>query len=63
MSRYHSLAEFEKRFPKMDVEELQRWKAHWTDHAQRLSPKVRKIAMKRVHMIESAIRQKLRGDE
>jgi hypothetical protein len=60
MSRFRPLAEFEKRFPKMDLEELKRWKAHWIDHAQRLSPKIQKIAMKRVHMIESAIKQKSR---
>ncbi len=63
MSRYHPLKEFEKRFPTMDVEELKRWKAHWTDHAHGLSPKIQKLAMKRVQMIESAIRQKSRVAE
>ena len=63
MSRYKPLEEFERRFDKMDVVELKRWKAYWTDHAQRLAPKIQKLAMKRVHMIESAIKQREKHDD
>lgn len=62
MSRFQPLKEFERRFDTMSIEELKRWKAYWTDHAQRLAPKIQKLAMKRVHKIEAAIRQKTRND-
>ena len=62
MSRYQPLKEFERRFDTMSVVELKRWKAYWTDHAQRLTPKIQKLAMKRVHMIESAIKQRTKHD-
>jgi hypothetical protein len=39
----------------MNVDELERWKKYWTQHAQHLGPKVRKEAMKRVHKIDKAI--------
>ncbi len=61
MSRSRELDSFEKRFPKMSVQELRRWKNYWTKHAQLLAPKVRKLAMKRVHRIDAAIARKL-GD-
>lgn len=58
MGNFHELEEFERRFAAMDVAELKRWKWYWTRHAQHLSPKVRKQAMKRVHDIEKAIERK-----
>lgn len=62
MSRFQPLKEFERRFDTMSVQELKRWKAYWTDHAQRLTPKIQKLAMKRVHKIEAAIHQRARHD-
>ena len=62
MSRFPDHDEFEQRFAEMDIGELRRWRAYWTTHAECLAPKVRKIAMKRVHRIDAAIARKL-GDE
>src|SRR4051794_2773918 len=58
MGKFRELQEFESRFETMDVEELMRWKAYWTRHAEQYSPKARKVAMRRVYDIESAIKQK-----
>ena len=55
MAYFFKLRDFEKRFDTMDVEELKRWQVYWTQHAQGLAPKIRKIAMKRVHEVERAI--------
>ena len=56
MSRDKTLPDFEKRFPDdMDLGELKHWKQYFTQHAQLLQPKVRELAMKRVHEIDSAI--------
>ena len=55
MATFTKLQDFERRFDTMSVEELKRWEAYWTQHAQGLSPKVRKQAMKRVYDIEKAI--------
>jgi hypothetical protein len=62
MSRFKPLKEFERRFDTMSVEELKRWKAYWTDHAQRLAPKIQKLAMKRVHEIENVIKQRAKHE-
>jgi hypothetical protein len=58
MAYFFKLRDFEKRFDTMGVEELKRWQAYWTQHAQGLAPKVRKIAMKRVYEIEKAIERR-----
>ena len=58
MAYFYKLRDFEKRFDTMSVEELKRWKVYWTQHAQRLVPKIRKQAMKRVYEIEKAIERK-----
>jgi hypothetical protein len=59
MSSFKQLEEFERRFPHdMDVAELCKWKAYWTQHASHLQPKVRKVAMKRVRAIDKAIAAK-----
>jgi len=59
MSRNKTLADFENRFPDdMDLEELKRWRQHFTERAQFLQPKIRKLAMKRVHAIDRAIAAK-----
>jgi hypothetical protein len=58
MSTFHELKDFERRFETMDVGELKRWKEYWVQHAERLSPKIKKLAMKRVHKIENAIQQR-----
>lgn len=42
----------------MDVAELKWWAIYWTNHAQGLTPKVRKQAMKRVYEIEKRIIRK-----
>ncbi len=55
MAKFRKLADFESRFAVMDVAELKDWKEYWIWHAQLLRPKVRKLAMKRVHEIEKAI--------
>jgi hypothetical protein len=62
MSRFRQLEDFERRFNAMGVEELKRWKTYWTWHAQRLAPKIQKLAMKRVHKIEKAITQRTKHD-
>ncbi len=62
MAYFFKLRDFEKRFDTMDVEELKRWLVYWTEHAQQLAPKIRKIGMKRVHEIERAIELKSRDD-
>ncbi len=59
MAYFKQLRDFENRFGTMTVEELKQWKIYWTQHAQGLAPKVRRIAMKRVHEIEKAIQAKL----
>ena len=57
------MRDFEKRFDTMGVEELKRWQVYWTQYAQGfLAPKVRKLAMKRVHRITKAIARRS-GDE
>ena len=58
MAYFFKLRDFEKRFDTMGVEELKRWQAYWTQHAQGLAPKVRKLAMKRVHEIVRAIERR-----
>lgn len=55
MSRFRELDDFNRRFDSMELDELKRWKKHWTQHAQYLGPKVRKEAMKRIHNIDKAI--------
>jgi hypothetical protein len=60
VARFRHRDEFEARFPEMDVAELRRWKDYWTTHASYLAPKIRKVAMRRVHRIEAAIARKLR---
>jgi hypothetical protein len=55
MGKFRQLEDFERRFETMSVDELHRWKSYWTKHAQTLKPKVRKLAMKRVHKIDKAI--------
>jgi len=55
MRTFSKLRDFEKSFDTMGVDELKRWQVYWTQHAQALAPKVRKIAMKRVHKVERAI--------
>jgi hypothetical protein len=62
MSRFQKLDDFEKRFDKMGVDELKRWKDYWSRHAQQLAPKVRKQAMKRVYDIERAIERRSQQD-
>lgn len=58
MGKFHELEEFERTFDAMGVGQLQWWKWYWTRHAEQLSPKARKQAMKRVRDIEKAIEQK-----
>jgi hypothetical protein len=58
MGKFRKLDEFERTFDTMGVGELKWWKSYWTRHAEQLSPKVRKQAMKRVYDIEQAIAQK-----
>ena len=58
MSRWKTLNDFEKKFPSMTVEELRSWLTFWKHHADMMGPKVKKLAMKRVHRIERAIEQR-----
>jgi hypothetical protein len=55
MGKFKELEEFERRFERMGIEELQRWRSYWARHAAQLAPKVRKQAMRRVHKIDKAI--------
>lgn len=60
MGRFKEHDEFEDRFPeKMTLDELRMWKGYWTQHAQFLQPKIRKVAMKRVYKIDRAIAARL----
>jgi hypothetical protein len=63
MTRFRELDEFEARFPEMDLAELRRWRTYWARHAELLAPRVRKLAMKRVHRIDAAIARKLRAED
>jgi hypothetical protein len=58
MGTFYKLKDFERRFEIMDVTELKRWKEYWIQHAEGLAPKIKKLAMKRVHEIEKAIQQR-----
>jgi hypothetical protein len=58
MSTFRELKELESHFATMTIAELERWKEYWTRHAERLAPKARKQAMKRVYDIEKAIEQR-----
>ena len=58
LAYFNQLRDFERRFDTMSVEELEKWKIFWTQHAQGLAPKIRKLAMKRVHKIENAIQSR-----
>lgn len=58
MSQFHELRDFERRFETMDVDELKRWRIYWAEYAQNFAPKIRKLAMKRVHEIDRAIERK-----
>jgi hypothetical protein len=58
MANFQELRDFDRRFDTMSVDELERWKRYWTQHAQGLVPQVRKQAMKRVYDIERAIQQR-----
>ena len=61
MSRLRAIRNFEGRFPdKMSLAELRKWRNHWKAHADLLAPKVRKLAMKRVFEIETAIAKRIR---
>jgi len=58
MGKFRELEDFKRRFDTMQVSELLRWKDYWTQFAQRLAPKVRKEAMRRVHQIDKAIHER-----
>ena len=60
MAYFFKLRDFEKRFDPMDVEEMKHWLAYWKQHAEGLTPKGRKLAMKRIYMVERAIEVKSR---
>jgi hypothetical protein len=62
MGKFHELEDFERTFDAMGVGLLKWWKWYWTRHAEQLSPKARRQAMKRVRDIEKAIEQR-GGDE
>jgi len=63
MSRFKALDEFESRFERMDVPELQRWRGYWLQHAELLAPKARKEAMRRIHKIDKAIQARASAQE
>ena len=58
MAYFKQLRDFETQFDTMSVDELKQWKTYWTQHAQGLAPKVRKLAMKSVYAIENAIQMR-----
>ncbi len=62
MSRFQMLNDFERRFDTMGADELKQWKQYWTRHAQGLTPKVRKQAMKRVYDIDKALERRTQQD-
>lgn len=58
MTRFKTLKSFEQRFEHMPLDEMREWEKYWTQHAQCLAPKVKKEAMKRVHLIRQIILKK-----
>jgi uncharacterized coiled-coil protein SlyX len=59
MSSWRRLEELEQKVPDLTIEELEEVIRFRKQHAQHLQPKVRRLAMKRVHRLESVLRQKL----
>ena len=59
MSRSKRLEDLEQNLPELTIEQLEAEIPFWTQHAQQLQPKIRKLAMKRVHKLQAALRQKL----
>jgi hypothetical protein len=58
MGRFSASDDFENRFEELTVKELQDWRVYWIKHAEHLQPKIQKLAMKRVHRIDRAIKPK-----
>jgi len=58
MGKFRESADFESRFEKMDLQELQRWHTYWLRYTRQLPLNARKWGMSRVYDVERAIRQK-----
>ena len=55
MSRWKKLDDWEEKLSQMTVEELAKELSFWKVRTQFFQPKVRKLAMKRVHTVERAL--------
>lgn len=58
MSHWRHIEELEKKLPDITIEQLEEVIRFRRQHAQRLQPKICKLAMKRVHALESLLQQK-----
>jgi hypothetical protein len=53
----------ERKLPDVTIEQLEEVIRFRKQHAQHLQPKIRRLAMKRVHALEALLRQKQAGPD
>ena len=63
MSRWKKLDDWQEKVSEMTVEELQKELSFWKKRIQLFQPKVRKLAMKRVHTVQRELDRKRSEDE
>ncbi len=63
MSRWKKLDDWEEKLSRMTVEELEKEFSFWKSRVQFFQPKVRKLAMKRVHTVQRALDRMRSEDE
>ena len=63
MSRWKKLDNWEEKLSRMTVEELEKELSFWIARVQFFQPKVRKLAMKRVHTVQRALDCKRSEDQ
>lgn len=63
MSRWKKLDDWEEKLSRMTIEDLEKELSYWKGRAQLFQPKIRKLAMKRVHAVQRALHRKQSEDE
>jgi hypothetical protein len=63
MSRWKKLDNWEEWLSEMTVEQLEDELAFWKRRASLFQPKVRKLALKQVHVVERALEKKRSEDQ
>ena len=63
MSRWKKLDDWEEKLSQMTVEELEKELLFWTGRVQLFQPKVRKLAMIRVHTVQRVLDRRQSEDE